>query len=139
MRLSYRGVSYEYNPVTTDSVESTVTGQYRGRHFNFAYPRHIPVPQPVANLNYRGVPYRTTATGKIEAIAPTPKASSPATRMTGRHTWAGNQTRIAIMDEVARIHRQNIEMLLQHRIEVARAKGDQTLLQQLENEMRQTA
>lgn len=37
----------------------------------------------------------------------------------------------------AQTHRTNIEKMLQHRIEVARAKGDTELVRQLEAEMQQ--
>ncbi|WZF21343.1 hypothetical protein WKK05_16905 [Nostoc sp. UHCC 0302] len=33
------------------------------------------------------------------------------------------------------VHRQNIQRSLEHRLQVARAKGDQTLIRQLEAEM----
>lgn len=36
--------------------------------------------------------------------------------------------------EVARIHRLNIQRSLQHRLEVAQAKGDETLIRQLQEE-----
>lgn len=39
------------------------------------------------------------------------------------------------MGEVARIHQRNIERRLRHRLEVARQKGDQDLINQLEREM----
>jgi hypothetical protein len=41
------------------------------------------------------------------------------------------------LGEVAKVHRQNIERSLQHRIEVAKARGDQNLVNILEREMQQ--
>lgn len=40
-------------------------------------------------------------------------------------------------DSVAQAHRENMRRSLQHRLEVARAKGDQALIELLEQERRQ--
>ncbi|MBE9180729.1 DUF4278 domain-containing protein [Oculatella sp. LEGE 06141] len=133
MKLSYRGVKYDYEPTPVDLVESEVAGQYRGQAFKFGYLRHIPVPQPILNLTYRGVAYRTTALGSTEAIEPAvrSKAAVPA------YIHPVVRSQHAVLSEVARIHRQNIQRRLQHRMEVAKAKGDTGLLNQLEREMQQ--
>jgi hypothetical protein len=39
--------------------------------------------------------------------------------------------------EVAKMHQQNLVTNVQHRLEIARAQGDQTLVKQLEQEMQQ--
>jgi hypothetical protein len=132
MKLSYRGVQYDYNPQPVELTEGEVSGQYRGSHFKFGYPRHIPVPQPILNLKYRGVAYRTTETGGTEAVRPAVRREEPVS-VYARPVLTTKQ---ALMSEVARIHRENIQRRLQHRIEVAREKGDQLLLNQLEQEMR---
>ena len=41
------------------------------------------------------------------------------------------------LQRVADVHRANIQRRLEHRLEVARAKGDNHLVQMLEAEMRQ--
>ncbi|MFB2898769.1 hypothetical protein ACE1CI_38135 [Aerosakkonemataceae cyanobacterium BLCC-F50] len=41
------------------------------------------------------------------------------------------------LQRVADVHRANIQRRLEHRLEVARAKGDDNLVQMLEAEMRQ--
>lgn len=45
-----------------------------------------------------------------------------------------NKQRQEILKQTAAIHRQNIQKNLQHRLEVARAKGDQQLIRVLEAE-----
>lgn len=48
-----------------------------------------------------------------------------------------NKSRREDLKRTAEIHRANIQRRLEHRLEVARAKGDEDLIRQLEQEMRQ--
>jgi hypothetical protein len=135
MRLSYRGNSYNLESVPVSMVESGITGRYRGQTFRFSHPRRVPVPQPILNLKYRGVAYQTTTTGGIETV---PTATAQPVVSTAKSTYVKTsaiQSRRVLLNEVSRIHRQNIQRSLQHRLEVARAKGDQNLIYQLEQEM----
>jgi len=136
MKLSYRGISYDDNSTFAEMTESQTIGHYRGHAFNFAYPKHIPVPQPVLTLKYRGVAYRTTATGGVEALVPT-QAIDQAVPVAPVQVPSVLQSRPAKLSELARIHRENMRRSLQHRLEVAQARGDQRLLHQLEQEMQQ--
>lgn len=45
-----------------------------------------------------------------------------------------NQERHKIVKQTAAVHRENIQKNLQHRLEVARTKGDQQLVRLLEAE-----
>jgi hypothetical protein len=69
MKLTYRGVSYEYNPLVIETVATKVGGKYRGLDWRFHNLKKPPVLQPPANLTYRGVAYanRPTATTKPES------------------------------------------------------------------------
>ena len=135
MRLTYRGSEYDYQPLPVTMVESDTVGIYRGQRFQFSTPRHVPVPQPALALNYRGVPYRLTETGKMEAvaIARKPRSASSVPLL------AYGQTSKGLAGESAKVHRLNLERRLQHRLQVAQAKGDQNLILQLEKEMQQLA
>lgn len=142
MKLSYRGVRYDSVSTPISMVESEGVGHYRGGSFHFTYPRHIPVPQPVLELKYRGVAYQTNAKGGAESISPAMRAAKAAVRDVFRPTGVDQarsaiRSRQAILGEVAKVHRQNIERSLQHRIEVAKARGDQNLVNILEREMQQ--
>jgi ribosome-binding protein aMBF1 (putative translation factor) len=46
-----------------------------------------------------------------------------------------NRNKQQSLREAAQAHRVNIQKSLQHRLEVARAKGDESLIRQLEAEM----
>ena len=45
-----------------------------------------------------------------------------------------NKNRLNKLQETAAVHRANLQKNLEHRLEVARAKGDQALIRQLEAE-----
>ncbi|NJL37037.1 MAG: DUF4278 domain-containing protein [Leptolyngbyaceae cyanobacterium SM1_4_3] len=143
MKLFYRGIPYDSVSTPISMIESETVGHYRGGNFHFAYPRHIPVPQPVLELKYRGVAYQTNAAGGSESISPATRAAKSAVRDVFRPSGVDQarsaiRARQAILSEVANVHRQNIERSLQHRLEVARERGDQNLVSMLEREMQQT-
>lgn len=66
MKLTYRGVEYEYTPPQIDMASTSEVGQYRGLEWRFRNPRTVPVLQPNLDLVYRGVPYQT---GQPEAVS----------------------------------------------------------------------
>lgn len=139
MKLTYRGTQYNYEPTAVDMLDSQAVGRYRGQAVTFQYPRHIPV-QPVAQLKYRGVAYTTTETGAVRPIE-TSVQTQPAVPDTLVSTSVSTVTaaRQKALAEVARVHQQNILASLQHRIEVAKARGDEMLVAQLEQEWQQIA
>ncbi|MEH2154811.1 arginine synthesis PII-interacting regulator PirA [Nostoc sp.] len=47
-----------------------------------------------------------------------------------------SQNRLQSVSKAREAHRANIQRSLEHRLEVARAKGDEQLIRQLEAEMR---
>lgn len=59
MKLTYRGVSYDYNPPTVEFSYSNTVGKYRGLDVRFRNPKKAPVMQPTLDLLYRGVAYQT--------------------------------------------------------------------------------
>ena len=67
MKLTYRGVSYDYTPNPTPKKGAVIgTGTYRGAAVTFNALAEQP-PQPSADLNWRGVPYRTGTTAPVNA------------------------------------------------------------------------
>ncbi len=61
MKLTYRGVSYEYTPPTTSMKTVDEVGKFRGVDIRFRTVTKAPVQQPTLDLMYRGVAYRTGA------------------------------------------------------------------------------
>lgn len=140
MRLTYRGLPYAYEPATVDAVETQLRGHYRGQSYALTYPRHIPFPQPALDLQYRGIAYRTKTNGEIESREPisttTPTTASALSSASRKARSAGRR---ALLAEIGRVHRENLQHRLQHRLEVAKAQGNSSLIAQLENEMNQMA
>jgi len=136
MKLCYRGVEYDYNPPMLEVTDEELKGCYRGRSLRFSYVRHIPIPQPVAEMTYRGVSYRTNSNGQIEPVANQPKSSLKLS-LTSPAANSMAAARRQLLQDAANAHRNNIQRSLQHRLEVAQAQGNQTLIRQLEDEMHQ--
>jgi len=135
MRLTYRGHDYEQELVPpVEMRDSGSVGLYRGRELHFSYPRHIPVPQPVNRLQYRGVAYHTTETGEVNSIG---RVVRPAAQPQARRAIAHAPARLVDQQELAKVHHQFLMERLQRRLEVARAKGDDALIRQLEQERHQ--
>lgn len=137
MKLNYRGVSYnkEFQPI--DVVESELSGKYRGQDYHFRYPRHIPVPQFHADLQYRGVPYCVgeprDQTNMTMAVAMADANPEPP-------PMVGQTTTCAIApQDLAKVHSAHLCRILERRQQVARDRGDQRLLGLLEKEAQQIA
>jgi Domain of unknown function (DUF4278) len=136
MRLTYRGVSYERQPLSLEVTEGEIGGQYRGQTWRHHYPRHIPnlKPKPYV-LQYRGVAYCTQPT-----LLPGPRIGCH-TESVSRQEFKKSIERLfqPVVDEAQQIHLENIRRRLEHRLQVAKIKGDETLIHQLEEESRQLA
>jgi hypothetical protein len=139
MKLTYRGVEYDYNPPVLETTLSETPGQYRGQTSHYAYVRHLPIPQPAERLCYRGVAYQTTRTGEIQQLGDRTSAKPALTNLANKLTGSSSaaQARRTLLKESSVLHQQSIARSLQHRIEIAKQKGNQPLLEQLEAEMRQ--
>ncbi len=140
MKLTYRGVEYDHNPPMLEVSESDILCNYRGRQHRYTYVRHIPFPQPQAQLTYRGATYQTNRHGERQSVAQAESKSvfSAFQRNLAKLTPLMDERR-QLLREAARSHSESIQRSLEHRIAVAREQGNVNLLQQLEDEMRQMA
>lgn len=134
MKRCYRGVHYEETPSPLDVTEGEIGGTYRGQNWRFRYLRHIPEPPPTHNLMWRGVEYQT---GKPSVVKSTPV--EPPMTMVGTRSWFMKNSRQKVFQQTNITHLENIRQSLEHRLEVARAKGDQRLVHQIEKESDQIA
>ncbi|NEP17078.1 MAG: DUF4278 domain-containing protein, partial [Leptolyngbya sp. SIO4C1] len=57
MKLTYRGVSYDYQPPTVTTKLTAETGKYRGVDVRFRAVEHPPVQPLKVDMIYRGVPH----------------------------------------------------------------------------------
>lgn len=137
MKLNYRGVSYEANPPTPELMEGEIGSKYRGVNFKPHYPRHIPVTQPVIGLTYRGVDHCTGDPIDVEASLLRRCYANEA--ISTDEAIPTVSSRQQALDELTTTHVVNIRQNLEHRLQVARAKGDQNLIRLLEAEAKQLA
>ncbi|MGL5196633.1 MAG: DUF4278 domain-containing protein [Chroococcales cyanobacterium] len=73
MKLTYRGISYQSNPVPTPNNPQEMTGQYRGVHWRLNNALTHPMEEPPAELMYRSATYSTgTAQVVVKEIYETP-------------------------------------------------------------------
>lgn len=80
MKLTYRGVQYDYNPPAVALNHTAEVGKYRGVDIRFRTVKSHPVQQPTLDLVYRGVAYRTGDTAEVTPVVNTtaPVADAPA-------------------------------------------------------------
>lgn len=69
MKLTYRGVSYDYNPPTVDLKAVDEVGKFRGVDIRFRTVTKAPVQQPTVDLMYRGVSYNTGIAAAVDPVA----------------------------------------------------------------------
>ncbi|NJK28069.1 MAG: DUF4278 domain-containing protein [Coleofasciculaceae cyanobacterium SM2_3_26] len=55
MKLTYRGISYDYTPANVATAESVAVGKYRGLEWRFRNPKKPLILQTNLDLKYRGV------------------------------------------------------------------------------------
>lgn len=123
MNLRNRGVSSESDPPAFELTEGQIVGKYQGANGINHYPRHIPVTQPMVDLKDRSVADSTSEPIDVE------------TSLLGGTVSSRQQ----VLDELNNTHLANIRQNLEHRLQVARAKGDQNLIRLLEAEAEQLA
>jgi hypothetical protein len=111
MKLIYRGVRYDSTETPLPTVETGHTGRYRGLEVHFRHAESTP-PQPVNDLTYRGVAYRTGA----EAFAPSSvPASRPVTSPISQPLTAGS-----VMSTQSISARARVQMMSRHHQAAAR-------------------
>lgn len=79
MKLTYRGVSYDYTPPTVETNAIEEGGTFRGVDIRFRAIKKAPVQQPTVDLVYRGVAYQTGTAEIAPAIEVAPEAAPAVT------------------------------------------------------------
>jgi len=129
VKLSERGAGYQDEPI---EMNEKVPGEYPGQDCPlWCYPRHMPVPPGPIDRKCRGIASSThqTAEPEFADLNVKPVVKERDTLMsTAKHS---------VKQEVAKTHRTNILENLEHRLQVARSRGDQELIRQLEKEKEQ--
>ncbi|NEQ69835.1 MAG: DUF4278 domain-containing protein [Symploca sp. SIO2D2] len=132
MKLTYRGIQYQTEPATLEIREGEIGGTYRGSPWRVHYLRHIPEPTPVHNLTWRGISY---CTGNTQAAQPSTNPQPIGATLS--RSWVFRKERQKLLDEAMKAHLSSIRSSLEHRMQVAKAKGDNKLVSLLEAESEQ--
>ncbi len=120
MNLNYRGVVFDFVPPEEETTLQPVDGQYRGQPVSQMTTHAAADLSSVPfDLTFRGVPYHQAAEASASPAVPSLDS-----------VMASPQ----ISESSSDLHQQNISDRLQRRIQSAQAKGDLTLVQQLEDE-----
>ncbi|MEM7553388.1 MAG: DUF4278 domain-containing protein [Cyanobacteria bacterium P01_A01_bin.84] len=127
MRLTYRGVVYEYSPISYKPVIGETGGSYRGQHWRRNQATHIKMNRTTAQLKYRGLAYYIGKPQEVEQLI-----------KQKRRFFVINK-REKIEDKLAETHLSNICRNLEYRLQVAKEKGDTRLVHLLEDEAKQIA
>jgi hypothetical protein len=147
MRLTYRGASYEYNAAPLEVRESDIFSHnweaqqrcktlqenrypltYRGVRYTtdqVATALSMPILRSSQTLSYRGAKYVRNVDGSTQMV-PSAQPSAPNTTM-------------AALRELSRVHQDNLRQNLARRLQAAKARGDQELVNLLEAESKQLA
>ncbi|HBE16167.1 MAG TPA: hypothetical protein DEG17_23350 [Cyanobacteria bacterium UBA11149] len=133
MKLSYRGGNYEGTP-SLEINEGEIGGTYRGQPWRFHYPRHIREPLTVDHLQYRGIPYNIGKLKVADLEAVKEAVVNGSTKL-----WFAHNRRHEAVEQTRHNHLKNIQKALEHRIEIAKEKGDRNLVAILEKESEQMA
>lgn len=135
MKLIYRGHQYETSFSPMDTVESELTGKYRGQSVHFNYPRHVPMPKTSHPLKYRGVSYSSTepvhSLNEVKAMAP---KKSQVAETQGEAVLHLAKFEKPLDDHLAKVHADHLCRLLNRRRAAAIARGDLHLLRLLDLE-----
>ncbi|MDX2215414.1 MAG: DUF4278 domain-containing protein [Oculatellaceae cyanobacterium bins.114] len=82
MKLTYRGISYDYNPPQAQATEVVAAGKYRGSGLRFRKAQKELAQQPSLDLKYRGVAYSTATPEAVSVpVAVEPVVVATSTRV----------------------------------------------------------
>jgi hypothetical protein len=130
--FKYRGAQYSLEPTAAPEPQSDRPLQYRGQIYGDAETSTV---QPVMELVYRGVAYRTTADETAEAQ--TKSQTNPQTKIQVAKPIPV-QTKLSALSTsrgANQMHRRSLLQSLQRRMAIARAKNDRHLTLQLQKEL----
>lgn len=79
MKLTYRGVSYDYTPPVVESNLTDEAGKFRGVDIRFRTVKKAAVQQPTLDLVYRGVAHQsgTPEAAPVVEVAPVAAIAAP--------------------------------------------------------------
>jgi hypothetical protein len=139
MKLNNRAFNYEPNLSNIELTESEIVDKCQGTNGKQKYPRHIPVPQPKIDLKSPGVECSTGDLVEIEAnqLRQNYIADDSVAVPRKNEVVLTKSKRQQVLEELNNVHLNNLRRNLEHRLQVAREKGDENLIRLLEAEFEQ--
>ncbi len=131
MNLSYQGGNYESTP-SLEIAEGETGGTYRGQPWRFHYPRHIREPLTVHHQQYRGIPYLMGKLKVADSVRVEEAVAHGATKLWFTHNQEDKE-----VNQTTNNHLRNIQRALEHRLQIAKEKGNRNLVALLEKESEQ--
>ena len=138
MKFNNRAFNYEPNLSNIELTESEIVDN-QGTDWKQKYPRHIPVPQVKIDLKSPAVECSTGDLIDIEANQLRQNyIADDSVAVTKKNEVVLTKTkRQQLLEELNNVHLNNLRRNLEHRLEVAREKGDENLIRLLEAEFEQ--
>jgi hypothetical protein len=134
MKLSYRGVTYEYNQPTLEVTEGEILGHYRGVHWRCRTVIDVPASPASHVLKYRGVEYLSNSDLDTD-VYPVNAVQDWHPRVA--FSQVAKLRAKTASRKLADTHRSNLQNRLEQRLKAARDRGDNTLLSLLEAERKE--
>ncbi|MGB3310395.1 MAG: DUF4278 domain-containing protein [Nodosilinea sp.] len=126
MKLTYRGVSYDYTPPAVETNATDEGGKFRGVDIRFRTVKKAPVQQPTLDLVYRGVAYQA---GNPEIAAPvveiveTAPVEAPAAPAVATTSNTEDRARMSMMNRHRLVKQRQQSMLTRLATEAGLPEG----------------
>lgn len=140
MQVTYHGTSYESNPSKQEFTEGGISGEYCGTTGQQKYLRHIPVHHSKVDQQCHDITHNVgdlidVETTELRKNYDREAACVPITA----EACSNKSSRQQALEELRNTQLDNIRRKLEHRLQVAREKGDEHLIYLLEAEAQQLA
>lgn len=111
MKLTYRGVSYDYTPPTVETKVTGEVGKFRGVDIRFRTIQRAPVQQSTLDLMYRGAAYRANNQAVEPAAVGTPTAMPQPAGLAQASVSTDDKARMAMMNRHRSVEQRQQSML----------------------------
>ncbi|ERN42405.1 hypothetical protein KR51_00009280 [Rubidibacter lacunae KORDI 51-2] len=113
MKLTYRGIETDWQPLEIDIQLGDTGGKYRAQNWHYRYLRHVPEQRSRSQRTYRGA------------------TCNPSTTLQAAHPATPLDEQQPLHETTSSFVRTSVQGNLERRLIVARSKGDERLVQPL--------
>lgn len=122
MKLTYRGIEYDYDAPAVEYGDLLASGKYRGLDIRFRNPKKAPVYTATLDLKYRGATVGTSKgesdTAEVPVAQPSPLVSAVAETATAVVDTVDNLARSLMLNQSRNVKRRQQDMLSRLAVEV---------------------